>query len=266
LNIIGNNISPFADRPERVAMNLRSFFDKNPKVALAFSGGVDSSFLLYSAKRNKATVKAYFIKTQFQPHFELENAKRIAKHLNADLRIIDADILSYDDVIKNTEDRCYHCKRALFSIFIEEAKKDGFYTFIDGTNFTDVESERPGMRALKEMSIMSPMRECDMTKNQIRELAKAVKLPTWNLPSYSCLATRIPTGTIITSEDLERTERSENILFKMGFNDFRVCCNGNSALIKVKSEQMEKAKECLKDIETALSDDYDSISLDPTPR
>lgn len=123
-------------------MNLREFFIENPKVALGFSGGVDSSYLLYAAKHYDADIKAYFIKSQFQPAFELEDAKRLAEALNADLQIIELDALQQETVVQNPADRCYHCKNQVFGELIKAAKSDGYETIIDGTNASDEAGER----------------------------------------------------------------------------------------------------------------------------
>ena len=175
-------------------MDLADFFRENHKAALAFSGGVDSAYLLYAAKEAGADVRAYYVKSAFQPQFELEDAKRLAGQLAADLRILETDVLADETVAANPPDRCYHCKRLLFTTIAEAAKQDGYRVLLDGTNASDEESDRPGMRALKELSVRSPLRECGLTKEEIRRLSKAAGLFTWDKPAYACLATRIPPG------------------------------------------------------------------------
>ena len=190
-------------------MTLQAFFKENPSVAIAFSGGVDSAYLLYAAKRYARQVKAYYVQTAFQPQFEREDARRMAAQLDVPLQILPVEILSVDTVAENPADRCYHCKKALFYKIMAAAKADGFSVLLDGTNASDDASDRPGMRALAELSVRSPLRECGLTKDQIRRLSKEAGLFTHEKPAYACLATRIPTGERITPEKLFRTEAAE---------------------------------------------------------
>ena len=118
-------------------MDLNEFFKEHNKVALAFSGGVDSSYLLYAAINSGAQVRAYYVNAAFQPQFELDDAMRLAKQLNADMKVLTADVLSNETVVKNPSDRCYHCKNVIFNMILAEAKKDGFTVLMDGTNASD---------------------------------------------------------------------------------------------------------------------------------
>ena len=140
-------------------MTLKEFFTVHNKIALGFSGGVDSSFLLYSAIKYGADIKPYFIKTAFQPEFELEDAMKLASQLNIEPEIIRVDVLQNEKVTENPKNRCYFCKNTLFSILREKADAEG-RTLIDGTNYSDDAGDRPGMKALKEMNVLSPLREC----------------------------------------------------------------------------------------------------------
>ena len=149
-------------------MDLQQFFKENPRVAIAFSGGVDSSYLLYAALRYGARVRAYYVNSAFQPRFELEDARRLAGDLHADLRELQVDVLSSPTVTANPPDRCYHCKRVLFRTIAAAAAEDGFPVLLDGTNASDDAGDRPGMRALRELSVRSPLRECGLTKDEIR--------------------------------------------------------------------------------------------------
>lgn len=203
-------------------MDLKDFFTDNSSVALAFSGGVDSAYLLYAAMKNKARVRAYYVKSVFQPRFELEDARRLAAELGADMRELETDVLCVPPVAANPADRCYHCKKMIFASIAAAAKEDGFSVLIDGTNASDDAGDRPGMRALQELSVRSPLRECGLNKAEIRQLSKEAGLFTWDKPAYACLATRIPTGAVITRERLRRTEAAEKYLSAMGFRDFRV--------------------------------------------
>src|SRR5665647_1550490 len=173
-------------------MDLKTFFQINPKVALGFSGGVDSSYLLSAAIANGADVKAYFAQTPFQPQFELEDAKRMAAQLKANWQVLELDVLQDQQAAVNNEQRCYFCKQQIFGKLAEQAKADGYSVIIDGTNASDDVTDRPGMRALQEMQVLSPLRECGITKAEIRQLSKEAGLFTWNKPAYACLATETP--------------------------------------------------------------------------
>ena len=203
-------------------MTLQAFFQANPRAALAFSGGVDSAYLLWAGRHWGCDLTAYYVRTAFQPEFEYEDARRLAEEVGVPLRVVEADILSVPLAAANGPDRCYHCKRALFALLWEAARRDGHTLLLDGTNASDDAGDRPGMRALRELEVRSPLRECGLTKAEIRAQSKKAGLFTWNKPAYACLATRIPTGTAITAGDLERVEAAEGALFALGFTDFRV--------------------------------------------
>lgn len=247
-------------------MTLQEFFTVNPKVAIAFSGGVDSAYLLAEALKYAKEVRAYYVKTIFQPEFELEDAKRLAKELGADMRILTYPILNEKDVVTNPSDRCYHCKRALFSGMVAAAKADGYPVILDGTNASDDASDRPGMRALREMEVRSPLRECGLTKSMIREVSKELGLFTWKKPAYACLATRIPTGMPITAEVLQMIERAEAELFAMGFEDFRVRVLDRAMKLQFTKQWMSEAFARREEIISRLKIEGWSILLDLVPR
>lgn len=221
-------------------MELAEFFKDHPKVALAFSGGVDSSYLLYAALQNGADVHAYYVKSAFQPQFELEDAQKLAKQVGAKLTIMQANVLANETVVANPKNRCYYCKQVIFTGIGKQAAQDGYTTLLDGTNASDDAADRPGMKALQELSVLSPLRLCGLTKTEIRKRSKAAGLFTWDKPSYACLATRIPTGETITAEKLARTEQAENYLLSLGFTDFRVRSLGNTAKLQLPADQLEK--------------------------
>lgn len=243
-------------------MNLTEFFKEHKKAALAFSGGVDSAYLLYAGLQNGCDLHAYYLKSDFQPDFELKDALRLAKELRAELTVIETDVFSCPEIIKNPSNRCYHCKKMIFTALLAAAKKDGYDLLIDGTNASDDASSRPGMRALEELSVRSPLKECELTKDEIRTLSKDAGLFTWEKPAYACLATRIPSGTEITKEKLRLTETSESILSDLGFTDFRIRLHGNTAKIQVPESQIPKIIQYRKEILTKLERYYDSITLD----
>ncbi|MDO4546797.1 MAG: ATP-dependent sacrificial sulfur transferase LarE [Clostridia bacterium] len=243
-------------------MTLNDFFGLHPRAGIAFSGGVDSAYLLYAAIQSGARVKAYYVKSAFQPAFELEDAKKIAERIRADMTVIDLDVLDCERIAANPPDRCYHCKRRIFSAIVERANADGFDTLFDGTNASDDAGDRPGMRALRELKVLSPLRECGLTKPEIRERSKEAGLFTWNKPAYACLATRIRTGEVITREKLEKTELAEGYLYSLGFSDFRVRMAGGAARIQVTPSQIQRVLTLRNDILSALKKYYDAVTLD----
>lgn len=223
---------------------------------------MDSAYLLWAAIHAGAEVRAYYVKTAFQPQFELDDALRLAEELGADMKILPVDILCHDAVTENPKDRCYHCKKAIFEAIAAAAQADGFSLLIDGTNASDEASDRPGMRALRELAVRSPLRECGLTKAEIREHSKAAGLFTHDKPAYACLATRIPTGEPITAEKLQKTERAEAFLAGLGLRDFRVRMQNGGAKLQVTESDLELVFRERNTIVEALRTDYSSVVLD----
>lgn len=247
---------------KKMKKTLYHFFAHAPRLALAFSGGVDSAYLLYAALQYGAQVRAYYVKTAFQPQFELEDAKRLAQQCNADMKVLPLDIWGDQAIIENPANRCYFCKKRLFSVLAAAAREDGFSMIIDGTNASDDAADRPGMQALRELSVYSPLRECGLTKDTIRRLSKEAGLFTWDKPAYACLATRIPTRETITMEKLQKTEAAEAFLTSLGFTDFRVRLLGDCAKIQVSQKQFSLLFERRTEILAKLSGLYPSVLLD----
>lgn len=243
-------------------MELRDFFQECPKVALGFSGGVDSAYLLYAALDHGAQVRPYFIKTAFQPQFELEDARRLCAQLGVELTVVELDVLQIPGVAENPPDRCYHCKRALFGRLRQQAQADGYTVLIDGTNASDDAGNRPGMRALGELSVRSPLRECGITKAQVRALSKEAGLFTWDKPAYACLATRVPTREAITPETLRKVEAAEEALFSLGYSDLRVRVFHGAARLQLPGQQLEQAAKEREAISQALAPWFDTVLLD----
>ncbi|MBD5460177.1 MAG: ATP-dependent sacrificial sulfur transferase LarE [Lachnospiraceae bacterium] len=243
-------------------MTLQEFFVQYPAVAIAFSGGVDSAFLLYAAQKYAQKVRAYYVKSEFQPEFEWKDAQRLAEELGAEMKTLPLKVLTVPGVSENPPDRCYHCKKAIFGGIMEAAAADGFTVLLDGTNASDDAGDRPGMRALKELSVLSPLRGCGLTKTQIRQLSREAGLFTWNKPAYACLATRIPTGEEITEQKLSATESAENYLFSLGFTDFRVRSQEGHARLQMPKEQMEQVIRHRQEILSTLKQYYQTVSLD----
>lgn len=247
-------------------MELKEFFRSCPRAALAFSGGTDSAYLLYAAREYGCDVRAYYVHTAFQPAFELADARRLASELGVPMTVLEVDILACPQVAANPPDRCYHCKRALFSRLWRSARADGYEVLLDGTNASDDAGDRPGMRALGELAVRSPLRECGITKAEVRRRSKDLGLFTWNKPAYACLATRVPTGESITPQVLEKVENAEDALFALGFSDLRVRVFHGAARLQLPAAQLARAAQEREAIRQALSPWFAAVLLDLDPR
>ena len=247
-------------------MDLRDFWKAHPTAALAFSGGADSAYLLWSAMDAGAKVTAYFVKTEFQPAFELEDARRLCRELGAKLTVLEHSALETEAVAANGPDRCYHCKKRIFSAIAHQAAQDGCELLLDGTNASDDPGDRPGVRALEELHVLSPLRLCGLTKAEIRRRARAAGLFTWNKPAYACLATRIPTGTALTAEALAHAEAAEAAVAALGFTDFRVRQTAEGCRLQLPEAQLDRAFRCREALRKALQPWFATVSLDLCPR
>ena len=248
--------------PDAVPSALAAFFAAHPRVALAFSGGTDSAYLLYAAVACGCDVKAYYARSVFQPEFERRDALRLAERLGAPLAQVPLDVLGVEDVRRNPEDRCYHCKRAIFTALIEAARADGYAEIMDGTNASDDAGDRPGMRALRELGVLSPLRLCGITKAEVRALSRRAGLFTADKPAYACLATRVPAGTPIAPEMLAAVEGAEDALFALGFTDFRVRLFHGAARLQLPADQLERAVRERGALRAALAPYFETVLLD----
>jgi uncharacterized protein len=211
---------------------LISYIQELESVAVAFSGGVDSTFLAYAAKQalgDKAT--AITVDSPYIPRWEIEEAKELAQQMGIRHVVLKATI--HPSIKENPSNRCYLCKKVIFSNILEEAKNQGAIVVMDGTNFDDTKDYRPGLVALKELSISSPLMACEWTKDMIRAKSKEVGLTTHDKPAYACLLTRIPYDTILSNDELERIEKSEVFMMSLGFRAVRVRSHGDLARIEV---------------------------------
>lgn len=251
---------------ETVPRALAAFFEAHSRLALAFSGGVDSAYLLWAARACGCDVAAYCVRSAFQPGFELEDARRLAEELGAALNIVDVDALADPAVRANPADRCYHCKRNLFAALIKRARADGYDVVIDGTNASDDAADRPGMRALSELGVLSPLKLCGVTKAQVRAYSRAAGLFTWDKPAYACLATRVPAGEPITLDKLRRVEGAEAALFGLGFTDFRARLFHGAARLQFPANQLVQAALRRDEIRAALKPFFDVILIDTEDR
>lgn len=243
-------------------MKIKEFFELHKTVAVALSGGVDSAVLLLLAKKYADRVYACFVKSDFQPAFEMKDAVEICRCLNQKLSILNVDVLHDEDIIANSSERCYFCKKNIFSKISEFAESVGADAVVEGTNASDDVSDRAGYKALQETGIFSPLRICGIDKQTVRDIAREYALPVADKPSYACLATRIPAGTKITRNILSQTEKAENELFKLGFSDFRIRYLNGSAKLQITDRDFEKLLRNRKLILDKIGHDYESILLD----
>lgn len=206
--------------------------------AVAFSGGVDSTFLLIAVKEALGeNVLALTVAAPYIARWEIEEAKELSSRFNIKHKIIKAPII--DSIKHNPKNRCYLCKKEIFKMLKEEAEKLGFTNLLDGTNSDDATDYRPGLKALKELHIKSPLYENGITKDEIRAFSKEMELPTWDKPAYACLLTRIPFDHEITLEEIERVEKAEKYLMDLGFRAVRVRSHGDLARIEVDKEKLK---------------------------
>lgn len=255
-----------AASPQTVPPELAAFFTASPRLAVACSGGADSVYLLYAAKACGADVAAYYVNTPLQPAFEREDARRAAAEIGVPLVEIPLDVLAENEVAQNPADRCYHCKRLIFAAIAQRAAGDGYTLLADGSNASDDAADRPGMRALAELHVASPLRQAGVTKAQLREFSRRAGLFTWNKPAYACLATRIPTGTALARETLQRVEQAEAALAALGFSDLRVRVVDGAAKLQLPEAQLPLALEKRREILAALAGAFPDVLLDMKPR
>jgi uncharacterized protein len=207
------------------------------KIALAFSGGVDSTFLLAMAKQaGPEKLLAITVASQFFTREENLLAKKLAATLGVTHIRLDLDILAQDQVVRNTPQRCYFCKTQIFSLVRKTAIQHEIDHLLHAVNVDDLGDFRPGLEAARELGFMAPLVEAGFSKQEIRDCSRQMGLETWNLPSQSCLATRIPYNDLITREKLGMIDQGESFLRKQGFTDFRVRCHGNVARIELDPE------------------------------
>lgn len=208
------------------------------KVAISFSGGIDSSFLLYVARITLPTenVLAIIANGNMVPRKDYEEAIEFLKENKINYKEIEYKPLEIKEFKENRKDRCYYCKKKLMSGIKEEANKNGFKNVLDGKNEDDLKVYRPGNKATEEIGIISPLAEIGFSKENIREESKKLGLKIWNKPSNSCLATRFPYNTILTEYDLKRVEQGEEVLKKLGIPKVRIRVHQEIARIEVERE------------------------------
>lgn len=251
--------------------NLTQIMEENiaAGICVAFSGGVDSSLLLKTAcdvgKRMNKPVLAVTFETKLHPHGDLEEAKILALSFGAIHKVIAVDEFADPEIMHNPVDRCYRCKNLLFKTLIDTAQNEGYHYLMDGSNYDDLDAYRPGMKALKELGIHSPLLELKITKKEIRSLSSDLNIVTSTRPSAPCLATRLPYGAALDFDLLERIDLGEKFIKNLGFYNVRLRAHGDIIRIEIDKtyfikfmEQQESVLDRLKE----LGFDYITFDLE----
>lgn len=224
--------------------NLRRILSGMKSALVAFSGGIDSTFLLQTAhdvlKNNIIAVTA---QSETYPAIELQNAKKIVEKIGVRHIVISTDELKDHRFTGNPADRCYWCKKELFSKLDKIAKENKLNYVLDGSNYDDINDYRPGNKAKKEFAVRSPLQEAGLTKDEIRKISKEMGIENWDKPSLACLASRIPYGTKITEKNLQVIDAGEEFIRSLGFKQVRIRHYGDTAKIEIESKDLKKVMD-----------------------
>lgn len=204
-------------------------------LCLAFSGGIDSALLLYLCKNMNITAVTFA--SEFHTKAEINETKEFCNEFQVNHKVIKISVLNDENIKNNPKDRCYHCKKKMFQLLNEFAKENNLKYIIDGTNYDDLSVFRPGLKALKELKIMSPFAECEITKQEIRQYAKNLGISIYNKPSTPCLATRFTYNTELKRDEIRKVEQCEIILHNLGFENSRLRLHNDIARIEIETEK-----------------------------
>ncbi len=227
--------------PQEKLENLKEQIRQMGSLAVAYSGGVDSTFLLKVAHDVLGDrMIAVTARSSTYPEREFGEAKDFAKKIGVRHLIILSEELDIEGFSDNPVDRCYHCKRELFRKILDVARQNGMKYVADGSNVDDMGDYRPGMKAVTELGVVCPLKDAGMGKDEIRILSRQMNLPTWDKPAFACLASRVPYGQKITMEKLDVIDRAEQFLMDLGFRQVRVRHHGDVARIEVPADERSK--------------------------
>ncbi|MBI5843085.1 MAG: ATP-dependent sacrificial sulfur transferase LarE [Deltaproteobacteria bacterium] len=244
-----------------------SIIKKAGPLAVAFSGGADSSLLLALAREALGEgVLGITVDSPIVPRRELAAAKALAASLGVRHIVVPGREMELSEFSSNPRDRCWFCKRSHLAAMLEAGRKEGFPALVHGANADDSMDYRPGLLAAKEMGIAAPLAEAGLTKAEIREISRSMGLSTWNKPSSACLASRIPTGSPITAEKLSAVEKAEDFLHDLGIGQLRVRHHGDTARIEVTEADFPRFKDplfraCVADFLESVGFIYSAIDL-----
>ncbi|MBS3735986.1 ATP-dependent sacrificial sulfur transferase LarE [Candidatus Bipolaricaulota bacterium] len=250
-----------SEKINRLKTNLENY----GSVLVAFSGGVDSSFLLKAAVDflGPDQVLAVTASSAAYPDHERKEARELADKLGVEWKEMESSETENPNFRENPTDRCYFCKKELFEDLKALAEREGINKVVDGTIQDDTEGHRPGTRATEELGIASPLQEAGLTKEEIREFSKRVGLETWDKPSFACLASRFPYGEEITEKKLDRVGRAEEFLLELGINQFRVRHHGDIARIEIRGQDFDRLVNSRKQVVSHLKElGYNYVTLD----
>lgn len=255
----------YFDKVEKLKKMMMSYAETD--IAVAFSGGADSSLILKmaceAAERTEHTVYGIFLHTMLHPAGEAESARKIANEVGAVFKVLEIDELQEADIEYNPQDRCYRCKKYLFQSVLKEAGKLHAGIVMEGTNHDDLKVYRPGIHAVKELGITSPLAAAGLTKEEVRRLAAEYGMSVSNKPASPCLATRFPYGTKLSDTVMRRVEKGEKMLKEQGFYNIRLRVHGEIARIEVDDRDLCTLVERRKEIISALKElGYTYVTLD----